>query len=162
MLVRELMSKDVACVGAQDSLSAAAERMWECDCGAIPVLEGDGKQVVGMITDRDICMACWSRDVAPSQIRVSEAMSKTLYFCAPEDAIETAERIMRSKQVRRIPVLDSERRLCGILSLADIAKYFQRTSSRGAVRQVISDEVASTLADICQRPSVAAEVRASL
>jgi CBS-domain-containing membrane protein len=89
-------------------------------------------------------------------------MSKALYSCAPDDPIETAERIMRSKQIRRIPVLNSERRLMGILSLADIAKYFQRASARGAVRQVISDEVASTLADICQRSSASAEVRASL
>lgn len=143
MIVLDLMTRECASVTTDDTLSVAAGRMWEKDCGAVPVLEGD--VVVGMLTDRDICMATWSRGSPPDGIRVLEAMSTKLVTCTTADSIKQVEQAMRSQQVRRLPVVDSERHLLGIISLADIV---QRESGNG---------VATTLAGICQRsPSPAA------
>jgi len=146
------MTKSVASIGKNESLSAAAQLMWDCDCGAIPVLDEEGK-VIGMVTDRDICMATWSRDASPSTVHVEAAMSRELYACSPNDTLASAESIMRSRQVRRIPVLDAERRLLGILSLADIARRGEASGARGSSNELAADRIAVTLANICETPS---------
>ena len=102
-----------------------------------------------MITDRDICMATWSRDQAPSAICVADAMSRELYFCSPNDSLSTAESLMRSKQIRRIPILDEQRTLVGILSLADVARHGGASNTRRAGAELAPDQIALTLADIC-------------
>ncbi|HKO50575.1 MAG TPA: CBS domain-containing protein [Polyangiaceae bacterium] len=127
--VSDLMTRNVVSVRASEPLSTAAKRLWDGDCGAIPVLEDEGERVVGMITDRDICMATWSRNRAPSAILTAEAMSQGLISCSPTDSIDAAEGTMRSGQVRRLPVLDSERRLVGILSITDIARVARERSA---------------------------------
>jgi CBS domain-containing protein len=142
MIVLDLMTRECASVTIDDSLAVAAGRMWEKDCGALPVL--DGEAVVGMLTDRDICMATWSRGLPPDSIRVQEAMSTKLVSCTTGDSVKQVEAAMRSQQVRRLPVVDPQRRLVGIISLADIV-------------QREGNGVANTLASICQRsPSPAA------
>ncbi len=137
MNVLDLMTKDCVCVTTEDNLSTAAGRMWEKDCGALPVVQND--VVVGMITDRDICMATWSRGAPPDRIVVLDAMSTKLVSCGTGESVKQVEATMRSHQVRRLPVLDAEGRLLGILSLADI------------VRRETGNGVSVTLAGICQR-----------
>jgi CBS domain-containing protein len=154
------MTKSVRYVRRNEALSAAAKIMWDCDCGTVPVLEETGERVVGMITDRDICMATWSRDAAPSSIPVSNAMSKDLYYCSSSDDITTAETLMRSQQIRRLPILDSSKRLVGILSLADVARRTARPGARGADADIRPDELALMLADISQPPGSAARISA--
>jgi CBS domain-containing protein len=150
MKIRDLMTKQVASVRATDSTAAAARLMWDCDCGAVPVLDDDGR-VIAMITDRDICMAALMRDRPPSAIPVLDAMSRDLQTCEPDDDVSAAEQMMRAHQVRRIPIVDRERRLLGMLSLADIVRAADHNKRRGA-RQIASEEVAGTLADICAAP----------
>src|SRR5688572_12968377 len=104
--VSELMTKKVSFVHADESLSDAAKKMWDGDCGVVPVLEAGSERVVGMITDRDIAMSVFLNDRAPSQMRVSDAMSRGLTSCFADDPIETAEELMREKQIRRLPVVD--------------------------------------------------------
>jgi CBS domain-containing protein len=149
MLVEDLMTRNVASVRSDQSLAVAAQLMWDCDCGALPVVDADAARVVGMITDRDICMATWSRGLAPGAITVGEVMSKNLAACQPRDAIARAESIMRTKQIRRLPVVDSGRRLLGILSLADIARAAGATSKLESDRDLSGDVLATTLAGIC-------------
>ncbi len=149
MKVRDLMTKNVASIRASEQLSAAAKLMWDCDCGALPVLDDMGVRTIGMLTDRDICMAAWMQDRPPSAIPVLHAMSQALVRCAPDDSISVAEDTMRSKQIRRLPVLDGDGRLVGIISLADIAREVERERRRGA-REVAPDEVSTTLASICE------------
>jgi CBS domain-containing protein len=153
MRVMDLMCKSPVNCKTSDSLSAAAKLMWDCDCGAVPVVE-DGGSVKGMITDRDICMACFTQDKSPASILVSEAMSDALFFCSPESSVAEAERIMRSNQVRRLPVLDRRRHLVGILSLADIAREAERERSQGK-RDIAPEELIDVLGDICQPWQVA-------
>ena len=150
MKVKDLMTTSVVCVRQSDSLATAAQAMWDCDCGSIPVKDDVGERVVGMITDRDICMATWSKDRAPSQILVSEAASRDLYCCSPEESVASAQELMCTKQVRRIPVIDASGNLAGILSLADIATEPPSASVRTSASEVGPVEVASTLRNICQ------------
>lgn len=147
MKVQELMTRDVATCRPDDTCGTAAKLMWDRDCGTVPVLDGDGR-LAGMITDRDICMAAWMQDCSPSALGVSSVMSKNPAVCSASDSVESAERLMRSRQIRRLPVVDAERRLIGILSLADIVRAAR--AAGGRVGQVIPEEVTATLADICQ------------
>jgi CBS domain-containing protein len=147
MKVEELMTRQVASVRATDSTAVAARLMWDCDCGALPVLDGEGR-AIAMITDRDICMAALMRDRAPSAVPVSEAMSRDLHCCGPDDRVADAEDMMRAYQIRRIPIVDRDQRPIGLLSLADIVRATDRNKGR-APEEVPSSEVAGTLADIC-------------
>jgi len=127
--VGDVMTRNVVSIRAGEPLSSAAKLLWDYDCGVVPVLEDIGDRVVGMVTDRDICMACWSRNLAPSMIVTADAMSRGLVYCSPTDSIESAEGIMRSRKVRRLPVLDSAGKLLGILSLTDIARVARQPSA---------------------------------
>jgi len=150
--VRDLMTPNVTTVHASDPLSVVAKLLWDCDCGAIPVLEDGGERVVGMITDRDICMATWSRNLAPSQIATSDAMSQGLVYCSPTDSIESAEGLMRSRKVRRLPVLDSQRKLVGILSVTDIARVARQPSAARPGFDISPAHVVDTLNVITTAP----------
>ncbi len=148
--VSELMTKNVAAVRTSDPLSSAAKLMWDRDCGVVPVIDAGNERVLGMITDRDICMAAWMKGRSPGDISVSEAMSPKLYSCGPQDSIMVAENMMRAKQIRRLPVIDGNGRLVGILSLADIVRRTRPQNSKDKTAPIAADDVASMLAEICQ------------
>src|SRR5271170_7702144 len=93
MKVKDVMSHSVRTCFMSDNLAAAAQLMWEHDCGCVPVLN-DHAQVVGMITDRDVCMTVFFHGVLMSEIRVSAAMSKQLFVCTLDDDLSAAEEIM--------------------------------------------------------------------
>jgi CBS domain-containing protein len=153
--VMDLMTPRVISVRATDSLSAAAQVMWEHDCGIVPVLGEDGVRVVGVVTDRDICMATWSRNVAPSAILASDAMSTDLVSCSPNDGVSDAEALMRSYQIRRLPVLNSQAELVGILSIADITRAADLAALSQSTLEVPPEHVIATLATIGTRPLLA-------
>lgn len=162
MKVANLMTKDVSCCRTDEPLSAAAERMWTRDCGVLPVLDADGKPI-GMVTDRDICMSTWMNGAPPQALTVSTAMSRSLHSCSPEDSLDTAEKLMRDNQIRRVPVIDSKGELCGILSLADIVRQAERSQSRPGQRDGVNpQEVSSTLANIVRpHPETSAQQQTS-
>ena len=151
MLVQDLMTRNVAAVRPDQTLAVAARLMWDCDCGALPVVEGDRK-VIGMITDRDICMACWSRSLTPGALPVREAMSSDLVSCSPQATVAAAEAAMSDHQVRRLPVTDAQMRLVGILSLADIARAATVAPKLLPDRDLSETRVTSTLASISTTP----------
>jgi CBS domain-containing protein len=151
MRIRDLMTKQVASVRSADSSAVAARLMWDCDCGAVPVIDDDGR-AIAVVTDRDICMAALMRDRAPSAIPVAEVMSRDLKSCGPDDEVATAEEIMRAHQIRRLPIVDRDRRPVGMLSLADIVRATDSRKGRSS-REVAPEEVAVTLADICAPPA---------
>src|SRR5437667_8900917 len=107
MKIRNLMTADVETCGAEDNLADAAMLMWRRDCGVAPVV-GDDRRPVGVVTDRDICMATTLQNKPPTAIRVHEIMSSEISFVKPEDDIDHALKVMSSKQIRRLLVLDSE------------------------------------------------------
>ena len=118
--VRSLMTTHVRTCRSDDSLAHAAQLMWDTNCGAVPVVSGD--EVVGVITDRDICMATYTQGRAPGELRVDGAMSKQLFSCSPDDSIGVALALMGSKRVRRLPVLNDRQELVGIISMSDVAR----------------------------------------
>lgn len=146
--VEQLMVRDVRTCSAGDPLSVPAQIMWDHDCGCVPVVTDDGR-LAGMVTDRDVCMAAYTQGAPLSQIQVSMAMARTVYAVKAGDALETAERLMQSRQVRRLPVVDDDGRLQGILSLSDIVRETQRQKALRA-RSVTPDRLVTTLAAICQ------------
>jgi CBS domain-containing protein len=152
MKVQDFMTHGVRTVRPQDSLAAAAKAMWDGDCGALPVV--DGERVAAMLTDRDICMAAYTQGRQLAEIPVATAMSKRLVTCRANDAVGVAEARMREHQVRRLPVIDARQRLVGILSLNDIALLAAEESARGQ-REVTAEEVGATLAAICRHRSTA-------
>ncbi len=120
MNVKDVMTKEVKSCRTTDMLNTAAQIMWDHDCGCVPVVS-EKDEVVGMLTDRDICMAAYTQNQPLGSLTVGSAMSTKMYGCGPEDTLEAAEQIMQQHQIRRLPVLGFEGQLLGILSLNDLA-----------------------------------------
>lgn len=148
MRVEQLMTRDVRTCGPEDSSAVAAQAMWERDCGCVPVVDAQ-RRVVGMVTDRDICVAAWIKGRNLHEIGVREVMSEEVIACRIDEVAELAEALMREYGVRRLPVVDLEGKLAGLLSLADLACEARRENGR-LWRDVDSSGVALTLAGICQ------------
>ncbi len=125
MKVQNIMTSDVEACGPESDLAAAAAIMWRKDCGSVPVVDAEGR-IVGMITDRDICMAVSTRNRLATDLRVSEVMSGKVYACAPDDNIRDAMETMQSSQLRRLPVVDADGILRGILSINDVVLHSRR------------------------------------
>lgn len=141
-----LMTLDTQACQAEDSLHRAAQLMWENDCGSVPVVDSD-RRVIGMITDRDICMAAFTQGGDLHAHPVSSAMSPQVYGCSPDDSVSVAEHLMREQQIRRIPVVN-DGRLVGMLSLNDIA-----LGAADPHNDLLFEEVGRTLASICAHRS---------
>ena len=149
MRVEQLMARPVQSCRAEDTLARAAQLMWDHDCGSLPVCGGNGvTRVVGVITDRDICMCALFQNKPLQELRVSEAMAKQVQVCRPSDSLADAEKAMRETRIRRLPVIDEQDALVGMISLADLAQEAAR--ERAATSQDITEtEVGDTLAAIC-------------
>jgi CBS domain-containing protein len=125
--VRDVMSPAPHKCFPSDSLNRAAQLMWEGDCGALPVVD-HADTVIGMLTDRDVCMAAYTRGLALSEIAVSSVMSTALASCKPTATLRSVMDLMAMQQVRRVPVVSEDGKLVGIVSLADIARLAQAPS----------------------------------
>jgi len=115
----DIMSTQVRTIQPQESLRRAAQCMQEFDIGALPVC--DGERLLGMLTDRDITVRGIADGLNPDQACVSDIMSPEVEYCTVDQDAEDAKRLMGAKQLRRLPVLDKDRRLVGIVSLGDLA-----------------------------------------
>src|SRR5919205_701264 len=125
MLVESLMTRDVESARPDSTLAEAAAVMWRRDCGVVPVVE-EGGGVVGVITDRDICMALSMRGQRAGEVRVAEVMSGGVETCTPVDDVREALEAMARRQVRRLPVVDSRGRLVGVLSISDVVRHTRK------------------------------------
>lgn len=117
--VSEIMSTDVQVIEPQDTLRHAARLMQDRDVGALPV--SDGNRLLGMLTDRDITIRCVAVGLDPAQTCVSDVMTADVEFCTSDQDTEEVMRLMGDQQVRRLPVLNAEGKLVGIVSLGDLA-----------------------------------------
>ena len=133
MYVREVMTPDVVIASPEDTLQRAAEMMIDIDAGVLPVGEND--RLVGMLTDRDITVRAVAANKQPSECKVREVMSPEIKYVYDDESIEDAARNMSSLQVRRLPVLNREKRLVGIISLGDLALK-KRSDAADALRGV--------------------------
>jgi CBS domain-containing protein len=148
MKARDVMTAGARTCAAGDALNCAAQIMWDNDCGCVPVVDEQGR-AIGMITDRDICMAAYTRGSTLADIEVGSAMSTRLISIQETDELAVADELMRVNQIRRLPVLDEERRVVGILSLSDVV----RATDRGRSDGVDAEQLTGTLAAICAPPS---------
>ncbi|HEX8266747.1 MAG TPA: CBS domain-containing protein [Pyrinomonadaceae bacterium] len=120
MKVRDVMTTEVGYCQPDAPLAQAADIMWQRDCGVVPIVD-ESQRVIGMITDRDICFAVVTKNRLASEIKISEVISQNeVRSCAPGDAVEDALKTMKRRQLRRLPVVNKDGVLVGILSLADL------------------------------------------
>jgi CBS domain-containing protein len=119
MKVRDIMTVDVQSCTGNTSLTDAAALMWNTGCGAIPVVNARGK-IMGIMTDRDIAMALIKARRPASMITARDAMTPYVHSCSPDDELTDVLRIMKEFKVRRVPVIATDRRLCGIFSIDDL------------------------------------------
>jgi predicted transcriptional regulator len=142
MKVKDVMVNPAVSCRADDMAHKAAGLMWEHDCGAVPVTD-DQDSVVGIVTDRDICMGAYMRGVPLQQVPVAEVMAKKVFTCGPTDDLQSVEALMQSKQIRRVPVVDGNRRPVGMISLADIARHTARAKQKGGLEHDLSETLAA-------------------
>jgi CBS domain-containing protein len=116
--VSEFMTRDVKMVHPQDPIREAARQMRDLDVGSLPVTDGD--RLVGFVTDRDIVVRGLADSCGPDS-PIKDVMSEKLLYCFEDDSVESVAKNMGRNQVRRLPVLTREKRLCGIVALGDIA-----------------------------------------
>jgi CBS domain-containing protein len=120
MKISEIMTRDPELVDPNMSIREAARRMKNEDIGALPIGEND--RLIGMVTDRDIAIRAVAEDRSPSSTSVRDVMSEKIYYCFEDDDVEAAARCMAENRVRRLPILNRDKRLTGIVALADIAQ----------------------------------------
>jgi CBS domain-containing protein len=136
MQVKEIMSKDLEVIRPEDTLQEAARKMKVLDVGPLPVSEGD--KVVGMLTDRDITVRATAEGLDPKQTRVKDVMSKDLITIMEDQDVKEAAALMQSKQIRRVLVVNREKRPVGMLSLADLARHVQDPKLTGVTVEEVS------------------------
>lgn len=119
MLIKEVMSRTVTLTNPDATLADAARRMAKENVGALPIGEND--RLVGMLTDRDIVVRAIAKDRWPAETKVREAMTDKIRYCMENDSVEKVADMMASEQIRRLPVINENKRLVGIVSLGDLA-----------------------------------------
>jgi CBS domain-containing protein len=118
--IEDIMTRDVRACSPGDTMGVAAQIMWENDCGVVPVVD-DEQRVVGIITDRDLAMAAHLQGVALRDSRVASAMARDIKSCSPRDTPAMVQAMMQQYRIRRVLVVDEQKRLLGIVSLGDLA-----------------------------------------
>ncbi len=152
MKVQDVMVKGVRFCQPDTNLATVTKIFWEQRCGALPVVENG--RAIGMITDRDISIALGTRNAKPGDTFVRDVALPKVFFCLPQDDIHTALNIMRAQQVRRLPVMNNEGALAGILSLDDLVLLAgdKKTDS------LTYTDVVDTMKSIYQHPAPARAV----
>jgi len=134
MKVGEMMHKGVQWVSPDTPVSTLARKMKEHDVGAIPVGEND--RLIGMVTDRDIAVRAVADGKDISKVTARDIMTKGIIWCRASDSANEAAHLMETKQVRRLPVIDENKRMVGILSLGDLSHAASQRTSTEVMRAV--------------------------
>ena len=137
MQLREIMSRDVEVIAPEATIREAAEKMREIDVGPLPVC--NGKRLVGILTDRDIVIRAIADGHDPATTPVEQAMSDEVVYCFDDDESEDAARLMREHQIRRLPIVDHDKKLVGIVSLGDLAVETRDEQLAGETVRKISE-----------------------
>jgi CBS domain-containing protein len=142
MRVRNIMTNSPKYCRPDTNLAAAVETMWVNDCGFLPVVDVN-ERPTGVLTDRDICIALGTRNQRASDVPVREVMTKKVYVCSQDDEIHTALESMEKHQIRRLPVVNLEGKLSGILSIGDVTLHAQKREGRQTT-DLSTDDVVET------------------
>jgi len=161
MTVGQLMSRHIRACRPHDSLNAAAQIMWEEDCGCVPVVQEDEyghALLVGVLTDRDICMAAYTQGQPLGSIEATSIMQRDLATCVATDPIGVALNVLRTRRLHRLPVVQGDGELVGVLSLADIARESRRETSQAEHPAVTLTAIGDMVAVISEARGGAREV----
>jgi CBS domain-containing protein len=153
MKVREVMTKNATFCGPESTLEEASFLMHKNNCGFLPVV-GDGGNVIGVITDRDMCIALGTRNRRPSELRVWDVMPRKLFTCLEGDDIHRALKTLRVARIRRLPVIDRDGSLVGVLSIDDIVLHAREHLLREDVSYA---DVENTYKAVRGRPAVVSQ-----
>jgi CBS domain-containing protein len=134
MQIRDVMSFEVSVANPDDSIQHAAARMAELDVGVLPV--GEKNRLVGMITDRDIAVRGVACACDPKSTKVRDVMSAEVRYCFDDESVEHIAQNMADQQIRRLPVVDRDKRLVGIVSLGDLATHLKTKAPSYALRGI--------------------------
>jgi CBS domain-containing protein len=144
--IKTIMVADVGTVRDDATLADAARIMWERDCGIVPVVDA-GDRLCGVITDRDICMGALSSARPIQEIPLTASMTREVQTCTEQADLRRVHDLMRRRQVRRLPVVDADDHVVGILSLNDLALAL--AEAKGTQASAARRDVAETLKAIC-------------
>ena len=159
MKVTEVMTANPETCALNDSLAQAAGLMWENDCGILPVLSDEGR-VVGLLTDRDICMAAVLKGKDLGNIAVAETITGQVFTCGPNDEVRVALNTMQKNRVRRLPVLGADGELLGLLSMNDIVLKVESPTDKKA-RDLSYADVVNTYKSICEHRTAVQQAQAA-
>lgn len=137
MKVQNMMTTNVAACSPDTNLAAAAGLLWENDCGSLPVVNDEGK-VIGVVTDRDLCMAVATKNRLASEIPVREVITGAVHACHPNHDVKSAIKTMQSEKVLRLPVVNDDGQLQGVLSMNDIMIQTESGKSGLSCEEVVS------------------------
>lgn len=159
MKVRDVMTHAAVCCDANTNVGAAVELLWVRNCGMLPVVGPDNK-LAGVVTDRDLCIAMGTRNRLPGDLAVGDIATRNVYTCKPDDEIHEALSTMASKQVRRLPVVNDEGILQGVLSMDDIISHGDLNKWEGCC-ELSSSEIIGSLKKLYRRKLAVVQTKAA-
>jgi len=137
MKIKEISTPDPQCIGPNASLTEAAKKMRILDIGMLPVCEND--RLIGTVTDRDITVRAVAEGLDPKTVKVRQMMTQEVVYCFENRSVEEAAHLMEEKQIRRLPVLDAQRHLVGIVSIGDLATRAHEQKLAGEVLERVAE-----------------------
>ncbi|HEX2926102.1 MAG TPA: CBS domain-containing protein [Ruminiclostridium sp.] len=137
MVIKEVMTTNVEIIRPDISIMEAAAKMKSLDCGILPVYEND--KLIGMITDRDIAIRSTAEGHDPKADKVRDIMTKKVVYCYEDEPIENVAKIMEENKIRRLIILNRNKRLVGICSLGDLALASHNQKLSGEVLEKVSE-----------------------
>jgi CBS domain-containing protein len=150
MKIEDVMTRRVVAARADTDLSHVARLMWDNDCGSVPIVDAEDK-VVGIVTDRDLCMSANFSGRALRELRAGSCMASEVTTCSASDAPEAVAKLMSARRIRRVPVTDGAGRLVGLVSLGDLACAAAGASAKE--KKALQTALVGALTAICSRPS---------
>ena len=140
MKVTEILTPNPQCITPETSLTLAARKMKALNVGMLPVCEKD--RLVGTVTDRDITIRAVAAGANPNTTTVREVMTDNIAYCFDDEEVEEAAELMEQRQIRRLPVMNRDKRLVGIVSLGDMAVRTHRERLVGEILERVSEPAA--------------------
>lgn len=136
MQIEQIMTRNVEIIRPHTTLTAAAQKMRDLDVGSLPVC--DGERLQGMLTDRDITIRATAEGRNPDNTQAMDVMTAEVYYCYEDQEVEEAAQVMEEKQIRRLPIVNRNKKLVGIVSLGDLAVDTNRKRLAGEALTGIS------------------------
>ncbi len=146
MTVREIMVASPRACDPEMNCAEAAEHLWAAGCGALPVIDRDRK-VIGIVTDRDICIALGTRNRRASELQIRDVMTENVATCRSNDDIHDALKVMHDRKVRRLPVTDGAGKLEGMLCASDLLVHARHDD--GSRPELSYENIVNALRGIC-------------